>query len=178
MDSLNPLERLELHPHDEPPTASPVEAWLVLPKHGRCFVCQTEVPGTWQIDLRRDGSAVRFLTCFGGAQQGPPGHAHGGSMAALLDEAMGAAAWLRRTHLVAARLELHFRRPVPLGIEVMVVAWVKQAGSRSLQARAVLLLQDGSTAVDAHGVFAHAPGLFADLGSEFDRYQQGDKPSS
>ena len=157
MDSLSPLERLELHPHDEPPAASPFEAWLPLPKHGRCFVCQTQVPGTWQIDLRRDGPAVRFRTCFGGAQQGPPGHAHGGSMAALLDEAMGAAAWLRRTHLVAARLELHFRRPVPLGSEVTVVAWVKHEGRRSLHARAALLLPDGSTVPALNGAVDAEP---------------------
>ncbi|MEB3187307.1 MAG: PaaI family thioesterase [bacterium] len=171
MESLGPLDRLDLHPHDAPPPASPSGNWLALPKHGRCFVCQTDVPGTWQIDLRRDGSTVRFLTTLGDAQQGPPGHAHGGSMAALLDEAMGAAAWLRRTHLVAARLELQFRKPVPLGTEVMVVAWVKQEGRRSLHAGGALVLPDGTTAVEAHGVFAHAPALFEHLGSEFDRYR-------
>ena len=173
MDSLSPLQRIELHPHDEAPPATPESQWLALPKHGRCFVCQTEVPGTWRVDLRRDTHAVRFKTRLDGAQQGPPGHAHGGSMAALLDEAMGAAAWIRRTHLVAAKLELQFRHPVPLGVNVHIVAWVKAEGPRSLRARAVLLLRDGVLAVEGQGIFAHAPALFDAPDSEFGRYDRG-----
>ena len=41
----------------------------------------------------RDGALVGKIW-FGPGAEGPPGHAHGGSMAAVLDEAMGAGAWL------------------------------------------------------------------------------------
>ena len=38
--------------------------------------------------------SLRAKVLFGPGTQGPPGHAHGGSMAAVLDEAMGGAAWM------------------------------------------------------------------------------------
>lgn len=47
---------------------------------------------------------------FGPGAEGPPGHAHGGSMAAVLDEAMGAGAWLAGHAVVAAKLTINFRR--------------------------------------------------------------------
>ncbi|MDQ1296257.1 MAG: hypothetical protein QG611_235, partial [Bacteroidota bacterium] len=41
---------------------------------------------------------------FGPSTEGPPGHVHGGSMAAVLDEAMGASAWIAGHTVVAAKL--------------------------------------------------------------------------
>src|SRR5579859_3317215 len=65
-----------------------------LPSHGPCFICGPDNP---------KGMALHFLEVAGGRvearfryelpQQGPPGHAHGGAIAAVLDEVMGAAVW-------------------------------------------------------------------------------------
>jgi len=65
-----------------------------LPEHGSCFVCGGSnshgIGVTWY--AREDGSIFTDVTLTE-AQQGPPGLAHGGASAALLDEAMGAAVW-------------------------------------------------------------------------------------
>ena len=61
-------------------------------------------------------AAILFVTAVGVAYaggsgppiEGPPGHAHGGSMAAVLDEAMGAAAWMEGHLVVAVRLATSF----------------------------------------------------------------------
>lgn len=63
---------------------------------------------------------LRARVWFGPRAEGPPGHAHGGSMAAVLDEAMGLAVWLAHRAAVAARLETDFRRPIPLGTTATV----------------------------------------------------------
>ena len=51
---------------------------------------------------------------FGPDAMGPPGHAHGGSMAALLDDAMGSCCWMNNYPVLAARLTTQFRNPLPL----------------------------------------------------------------
>jgi len=61
-----------------------------VPYHGWCFVCGTENPQGIGITMFVDDDGV--LTSeftLTKAQQGPPGYAHGGASAALLDEAMG-----------------------------------------------------------------------------------------
>ena len=45
---------------------------------------------------------------FGAKTMGPPGHVHGGAMAATLDEAMGAVCWMNGHHVVAATITITF----------------------------------------------------------------------
>lgn len=142
------------------PEAGPRETWAQLGKHGPCFVCQPDNPGGLRADLFRDGDVIRCPYTFQGPQEGPPRHAHGGSIAALLDEVMGAAAWSRRHNLLAAHLELDYRRPIPLGTELMALGWVRAEGNRSIRVSAEIRLPDGTTAVEASGVFAIAPDMF------------------
>ncbi|HYK34447.1 PaaI family thioesterase [Alloacidobacterium sp.] len=52
---------------------------------------------------------------------GPPGHAHGGIIATLLDEAMSKS---NRVHDVVAmtrQMEVEYLRPVPLGVPIMLI---------------------------------------------------------
>ncbi len=71
----------------------------------------------------RDGALVGRVW-FGPGAEGPPGHAHGGSMAAVLDEAMGAAAWMAGHTVVAARVTINLRSMLSLESEVLLEAWV------------------------------------------------------
>jgi len=59
-----------------------------LTEHGVCFVCGRENPHGIGVQwwVREDGTVYARVT-FREAQQGPPGHAHGGALAAVLDEA-------------------------------------------------------------------------------------------
>lgn len=93
---------------------------------------------------------------FGPGAQGPPGHAHGGSIAAVLDEAMGAAAWLEGYLVVAVQLNTSFRALLPLGTDSYLEAWVEGVDGRKVQARGRLLGAGGA-------VFAEAEGLFLEI---------------
>src|SRR5262245_51363894 len=64
----------------------------------------------------RDGNLVG-KAWFGPGAEGPPGLAHGGSVAAVLDEAMGAACWQAGHPSLAARLSIEFRAMVRLGTD-------------------------------------------------------------
>lgn len=101
---------------------------------------------------------------FGPGAEGPPGHAHGGAMAAVLDEAMGAAVWLEGRIVVAARLATDFRRLLPLGTDALFTAWVERAEGRKLMARGRLLAADGAPFAEAEGLFVEIdPARFGDL---------------
>jgi acyl-coenzyme A thioesterase PaaI-like protein len=51
---------------------------------------------------------------FGPGTAGPPGHAHGGSIAAIFDEVLGLAAWAAGHAIVVGNLNVSFRQLLPL----------------------------------------------------------------
>jgi acyl-coenzyme A thioesterase PaaI-like protein len=51
---------------------------------------------------------------FGPGTAGPPGHAHGGSIAAIFDEVLGLAAWAAGHAVVVGNLNVSFRQLLPL----------------------------------------------------------------
>lgn len=90
---------------------------------------------------------------FGPGAQGPPGHAHGGSIAAVLDEAMGAAAWLAGHIVVAVQLDTSFRRMLPLGTDALMEAWVERVEGRKVWTAGRLLGDDGEPFAEARAIF-------------------------
>jgi acyl-coenzyme A thioesterase PaaI-like protein len=87
---------------------------------------------------------------FGPKAEGPPGYAHGGALAALIDEITGGAAWLAGHPVVAARLVVNFRRRLPLGEVTRFSAWVSAVDGRKVTASAKVVSDEGD-AVYAEG---------------------------
>ncbi|MFQ5350489.1 MAG: PaaI family thioesterase [Thermoanaerobaculia bacterium] len=102
---------------------------------------------------RTRDDALTGRVWFGPGTQGPPGHAHGGATAALLDEAMGFCCWLVGHRVVAAHVEIDFRRMMPVGAVATLEAAVERVEGRKVFPRARLLLPDGTLAAEATGVF-------------------------
>lgn len=100
----------------------------------------------------RDGALVGKIW-FGPGAEGPPAHAHGGSMAAVLDEAMGAAAWMAGHQVLAAKLTVEFRRMLPLENEAMLEAWVERVEGRKVVTRGRLSDSAGEPYAEAEGLF-------------------------
>ena len=115
--------------------------------------------------FRRAGDRVLVgRAWFGPGTSGPPGHAHGGSLAAVLDEAMGAAAWLSGHLVVAVRLTLDFRRMLPLGTDALLEAWVEGIDGRKVRTRGRLFDEAGADFAQAEGLFVTLdPARFGDL---------------
>lgn len=90
---------------------------------------------------------------FGRGAAGPPGHAHGGSIAAVLDEAMGRAAWMQGHAVVAARLTVDFRAMLPLETVVQFEAFVDVVDGRKVHTRAVLTDAAGKIIAAGNGLF-------------------------
>jgi len=132
-----------------------------LPEHGICFICGSENPHNvglrWYVDEKGVVSSEFTLTL---AQQGPPGHAHGGLSAAVLDEVMGAAVWQAGYIVAAAKIELNYRKPVPLGTMITTRGFITRRRGRKIYARGEICLPDGTPLVEGKGLFVIAPQLF------------------
>lgn len=94
---------------------------------------------------------------FGPGTMGPPGHAHGGSIAAVLDEAMGGAAWLSGHPVLAAELITRFKRMVPLGARCLLRAEVVSAEGRKVRAVSELRSLQGRLYAEGEGLFVEIP---------------------
>ena len=90
---------------------------------------------------------------FGPGAEGPPEHAHGGSIAAVLDEAMGGAVWMSGHLALAAQLTLHYRNMLPLGTVTMVEASVSSVEGRKVHALGKINGPDGQLFCEAEGIF-------------------------
>lgn len=79
---------------------------------------------------------------FGPETEGPPGHAHGGSIAAVMDEALGLAAWAAGYPIVVGNLNVSFRSLLPLKTVVTLESEVVSAEGRKVMVHGRLFCGD------------------------------------
>ena len=128
------------------------------PEHGKCFVCGSANPRGLGATLWVDDNGTVFTDItFDEGQQGPPGHAHGGALAAVLDEVMGMATWQAGYQVLAVHLEVDYKQPVPLGQQVHITGQVTEADGRVVRTSGEVRLQNDIIAAVGHGVYVHAP---------------------
>jgi hypothetical protein len=102
---------------------------------------------------RADGSpCVIGRATLSRAYEGPPHGVHGGYVAALFDELLGAAIGLAPPPGVTAVLEVRYREVTPVEQELRFEAWVAEDRGRRITARATCHAGDVLTA-DARGMF-------------------------
>ena len=90
---------------------------------------------------------------FGKKTMGPPGHVHGGAMAAALDEAMGAVCWMNGHRVVAATITVTFVTMLPIQTETILEASIVRVDGRKVSTRASLTDLEDQKVADAEGLF-------------------------
>lgn len=139
--------------HPDPAT----EATLTPLAHGalhHCFGCGLQ---------NRTGLRLRFFTDESGnivchtrlARRfaGPPGHAHGGIIATLLDEAMSKANRARGVVAMTRQMEVDYLRPVPLAVPLTLTAHHAGGSGRRHYCEARLADASGHVLATAKAVF-------------------------
>jgi len=116
--------------------------------------------------FKQADNTIRFTMTLGGEKEGPPGHGHGGSLATLLDEAMGAACWVSGYWVLAANLNINYKRPVPLNTEVVITGKVERQEGRKIYTSGEITLPDGTVATTGSGIFIESPEHFNDAFNE------------
>ena len=102
---------------------------------------------------RAEDSALVGRAWFGPDTEGPPGYAHGGSISALLDEAMGLCSWIAGHGVVAVRLTVNFRELLPLGTTATFEAWIDNIDGRKVTGKGRIYGPDGTHYGDSEGLF-------------------------
>jgi acyl-coenzyme A thioesterase PaaI-like protein len=90
---------------------------------------------------------------FGKKTMGPPGHVHGGAMAAALDEAMGAVCWMNGHKVVAATISVTFIAMLPIETETILEARIDRIDGRKIYTAATLIGPAGTAVSEGDGLF-------------------------
>ena len=118
-----------------------------------CFGCGDQNPRGLGLSFRiEDGVAVAEFEP-NPDYRGYPGLMHGGVVAAVLDEAMGWAVYGQGLWSLTARMQVRFRRPVPLAQRLRVIARVTNRRRRLVEVRAELWEDGGALLAEGEGAF-------------------------
>jgi acyl-coenzyme A thioesterase PaaI-like protein len=78
---------------------------------------------------------------------------HGGAIAAVLDEAMGAVCWMLGHRVLGARITVNYLQRTPLGFDGWVDAWIERVEGRKVFIAARLMDGQGARYADSEGLF-------------------------
>ena len=99
----------------------------------------------YRVRYYRDAEeSLRARIWFGPETEGPPGHSHGGAMAAVLDEVLGLAAWAAGYPIVVGNLNVSFRQLLPIQTVVQVNTRLVSAEGRKVMVHGEILSLDGT----------------------------------
>jgi acyl-coenzyme A thioesterase PaaI-like protein len=90
---------------------------------------------------------------FGPQTEGPPESVHGGAIAAVLDEAMGAVCWMNGHPVVGARITINYLHMTPLGFAGHVESWIERIERRKIFIKSRLSDQDGKVHAEGEALF-------------------------
>ena len=128
------------------------------PNSRMCFVCGLENAIGLKLAFYTDDEG-RCVTRFRprDEHQGYPGHLHGGVISTLLDETMGRVLVHEDVFALTGRLEIKFRKSVPLDQELVVAGELTRSRSRAYEARGTIELPDGTVLVEGAGTYMRIP---------------------
>ena len=103
-------------------------------------------------DLRIEENRVVGSVVFGSAYEGPPGHCHGGYLAATFDELLGMAQTLSGQSGMTGTLTVRYRRPTPLHRRIDLEAELVGVDGRKVTV-AGRSWCDGQLTAESEGIF-------------------------
>jgi uncharacterized protein (TIGR00369 family) len=132
------------------------------PSSRSCFVCGRENPVGLKVRWDNDPEAgeIRARVTIAPEFNGYPGVAHGGILAALLDETAGRTILLDGDFdalMVTAKLEVMYRRPTPTGVPLLLVGRLVRRGEARAETQAEIRLADGTVSARATVILARPP---------------------
>jgi uncharacterized protein (TIGR00369 family) len=120
----------------------------------KCFGCGQQNPMGLKLRFRTEGNSVKADFIPTSTYEGYPGYLHGGITCAILDEAMGWAAYGLSSGALAitAKAEIKFRRPLLIGEPLIVAASITRRSTRHLWTEATIKRKDGKLAAEASAI--------------------------
>jgi acyl-coenzyme A thioesterase PaaI-like protein len=100
-----------------------------------------------------DNNHLYATVWFGPDTEGPPEAVHGGAIAAVLDEAMGAVCWMNGHAVVGARITINYRHLTPLGFSGRVESWIERIDRRKVFIKSRLTDDRGKVHAEGEALF-------------------------
>jgi len=120
-----------------------------------CFVCGPDNPDgmhlCWTLDEERSTFVCNFN--LGVRYTGPPGHCHGGIIAAILDDAMGKVNKLRHVVALTKEMAVEYLKPVPLHKPLRVESREVSVHGRQHINMAEIMNEQGEVLARSKGTF-------------------------
>lgn len=132
-----------------------------------CFVCGVENPFGLHLVFHKTGVGEVSADFIAPEHfQGYPGVVHGGIVAAMLDEISGRAHMgddpSKPRFMFTARLELRYRRNVPVGQRLHLVGKALKSKGRTATASGQIFGPDGALLAEAEALLVDVPGEVLD----------------
>jgi uncharacterized protein (TIGR00369 family) len=132
------------------------------PNSRTCFLCGRQNDYSLKMSWYNDTAAGRIRSTVTIPEQfnGYPGIAHGGIVAAILDETAGRAILLDggdQDLMVTLKLEVRYRKATPTGQPLTVQGWVLRRTDTRAQVAAEIRLADGSVSAECEAVCIRPP---------------------
>jgi uncharacterized protein (TIGR00369 family) len=137
-----------------------------------CFACGKDNPKGMRLKFYSDEETRRTFCKFKLPRhlQGPPGHAHGGIIATILDEAMGKVNKFRSVVALTRSMNVQYLKPVPLGQPLTVTGWEQRVEGREHTNVAEIATENGEVLARSTGVF-----VVVDVAKMFARHLNAQK---
>lgn len=127
------------------------------PTSRMCFVCGSgNSSGLHARFYELENGELTALFTPGEEHQGYPGRLHGGIASTILDETIGRTIMLNDSDEywgVTIEFTSRYKKPIPLGSQIRVVARVTQNSSRIFEGSGEIFLEDGTIAVEGKGKY-------------------------
>ncbi len=123
-----------------------------------CFACGSLNTHGLQLDLHFEADRCWTELAMPERFQGWDGIAHGGILATILDEVMAWSLVERDNWGLTARLNVQFKRPVPVGARIRAEGWVTDTRRRLIETAATIAdAATGNVLATADGTYMAAP---------------------
>lgn len=128
------------------------------PSSDHCFVCGRDNPiGLHMHFYTADDLTVHADYLPRDEHQSYPGVMHGGLITAMLDELIGRTAIASDLWCMTAKLEVRFRKSVPIGASLKLKGEITKKTGRVLEGHGEIRLTDGTLLAEATGTFIKIP---------------------
>ncbi len=125
---------------------------MELAKDNRCFVCGEENRNGLKLQILRDGDrGVMTKFIANDRYRGWSKYLHGGVVSLIFDELLGWNAVYLGYDAVTARMEVRYRRPIPLGSRVIFKGILEKEAKGVLEIKTTAYLEDGTLAAEGRG---------------------------
>jgi len=125
-----------------------------------CMVCGKDNPFSLKARFYElEGDELLGVFELLDIHQSYPGRVHGGVVTAMLDETIGRAVAIGDPDAFGVTIDLsvRFRKPVPIGEDLRVVARITRNSTRLFEGSGEIVLPDGTVAAEASGRYMRLP---------------------